>query len=84
MKHNWQASTCSGKSKQFRALGWGRKERQLNRPGLYVQGGTAPYPTVMQTLAVPAKLAGVKRIVGLPPRGKNYEVIVAAKRSWSR
>ena len=33
----------------------------------------------MQTLAVPAKLAGVKRIVGVTPKRKNYEVIVAAK-----
>ena len=39
-----------------------------------------PYPTVMQILAVPANIAGVKRVVGVtPPRGKNYEVIIAAK-----
>lgn len=58
----------------------GQKRTPIEAVGLYVPGGTAPYPTVMQTLAVPAKLAGVKRIVGAtPPRGKNYEVIVAAK-----
>ena len=58
----------------------GQKRTPIEAVGLYVPGGTAPYPTVMQILAVPAKLAGVKRIVGVtPPRGKNYEVIVAAK-----
>lgn len=58
----------------------GQKKTPIESAGLYVPGGSAPYPTVMQILAVPAKLAGVKRIVGVtPPRGKNYEVIVAAK-----
>src|SRR3989344_1594349 len=58
----------------------GQKRTPIEAVGLYVPGGTAPYPTVMQILAVPEKLAGVKRIVGVtPPRGKNYEVIVAAK-----
>lgn len=57
----------------------GQKKTSIESVGLYVPGGTAPYPTVMQILAVPAKIAGVRRIVGVtPPRGKNYEVIVAA------
>jgi len=58
----------------------GQKRTPIESAGLYVPGGTAPYPTVMQILAVPAKIAGVQRIVGVtPPRGKNYEVIIAAK-----
>jgi len=58
----------------------GQKKTPIEAVGLYVPGGTAPYPTVMQILAVPAKVAGVERIVGVtPPRGNNYEVIVAAK-----
>lgn len=58
----------------------GQKRMPIPSAGLYVPGGTAPYPTVMQILVVPAKLAGVERIVGVtPPRGKNYEVIVAAQ-----
>lgn len=58
----------------------GQKKTPIESVGLYVPGGTAPYPTVMQILAVPAKIAGVKRIVGVvSPTRKNYEVIVAAK-----
>lgn len=69
----WEVETIPG-------VRLGQKRTPIESAGLYVPGGTAPYPTVMQTLAVPAKLAGVKRIVGVtPPRGKNYEVIVAAK-----
>lgn len=57
----------------------GQKITPIQSVGLYVPGGTAPYPTVMQILAVPAKIAGVERIVAVtPPRRKNYEVIVAA------
>ncbi len=69
----WEVETIPG-------VRLGQKRTPIESAGLYVPGGTAPYPTVMQTLAVPAKLAGVKRIVGVtPPRRKNYEVIVAAK-----
>lgn len=58
----------------------GQKKTPIESVGLYVPGGTAPYPTVMQILAVPAKIARVKRIVGVvSPTRKNYEVIVAAK-----
>ncbi|MBI4091615.1 MAG: histidinol dehydrogenase [Candidatus Levybacteria bacterium] len=69
----WEVETIPG-------VRLGQKKTPIDSVGLYVPGGTASYPTVMQILAVPAKLAGVKRIVGVtPPRGKNYEVIVAAK-----
>lgn len=58
----------------------GQKKMPIESAGLYVPGGTAPYPTVMQILAIPAKEAGVKRLVGVvSPTRKNYEVIVAAK-----
>lgn len=70
---HWEVETIPG-------VRLGQKRTPIDSVGLYVPGGTAPYPTVMQILAVPAKLAGVKRIVGVtPPRGRNYEVIVAAK-----
>jgi len=69
----WEVETIPG-------VRLGQKKTPIELAGLYVPGGTASYPTVMQTLAVPAKIAGVKRIVGVtPPRRKNYEVIVAAK-----
>lgn len=57
----------------------GQKRTAIPSVGLYVPGGTALYPTVMQILAVPAKIAGVERIVAVtPPRKDNYAVIVAA------
>src|SRR3989344_4176760 len=69
----WEVETIPG-------VRLGQKRTPIDSVGLYVPGGSAPYPTVMQILAVPAKLAGVKRIVGVtPPRDKNYEVIVAAQ-----
>src|SRR3990167_6195107 len=69
----WEVETIPG-------VRLGQKKTAIDSVGLYVPGGTAPYPTVMQILAVPAKIAGVERIVGVtPPRGKNYEVIVAAE-----
>jgi len=49
----------------------------IDSVGLYVPGGQAPYPTVMQILAIPAKIAGVKRIVACTPNALP-EVLVAA------
>lgn len=52
----------------------------IESAGLYVPGGNAPYPTVMQILAVAAKCAGVKRIVACtPPRkGREMDVLLVA------
>jgi len=55
----------------------GEMLRPLDSVGIYVPGGKAPYPTVMQILAVPAKIAGVKKIVACTPRA-NPEVLIAA------
>lgn len=44
--------------------------RAIESVGLYVPGGSAPLISTLLMLAVPAKLAGVKRIVLMsPPRG---------------
>jgi histidinol dehydrogenase len=57
----------------------GEKWTAIANVGLYVPGGKNPFPTVQQILAVPAKLAGCKRIVScISPRGKGYEVLIAA------
>ncbi len=57
----------------------GKKITPLQSAGLYVPAGSAPLPTVMQILAVSAKLAGVGRIVAcMPPRGRVPEMLVAA------
>lgn len=58
----------------------GEKITPIESVGLYVPGGRAAYPTVLQILAVPAKLAGVPRIaVFTPPNkeGKVPDVILA-------
>ncbi|MFH1224922.1 MAG: histidinol dehydrogenase [Candidatus Diapherotrites archaeon] len=67
-------------------LGKGVQAGQITVPvesaGLYVPGGNAPYPTVMQILGVAAKCAGVKRIVACTPPRKGAEMdvlLVAAK-----
>ena len=57
----------------------GEKWTPIINAGLYVPGGKNPFPSTQQFLAVPAKLAGCKRIVScISPRGNNYEVIIAA------
>lgn len=58
----------------------GEKWTPIPAVGLYVPGGKNPFPTVQQILAVPARIAGAKRIVScISPRGENHEVIVAAR-----
>jgi len=70
--------------------GFHRKEGvivgQLYRPlevvGVYVPGGTAAYPSSVLMCAVPAKVAGVSKIVMTTPPGKdekiNPAILVAA------
>ncbi|MFH1586511.1 MAG: histidinol dehydrogenase [Candidatus Diapherotrites archaeon] len=66
----------------FPGLTLGQKTTAIESVGLYVPGGTAAYPTVMQILAVPAKIAGVKKIVAVTPPRENLDaLLVAAKLS---
>jgi len=66
----------------FPGLTLGQKTTAIESVGLYVPGGTAAYPTVMQILAIPAKIAGVKKIVAVtPPREDLDALLVAAKLS---
>lgn len=61
-------------------LRYGEKWTALDAVGLYVPGGKNPFPTVQQILAVAAQAAGCPRIVScISPRGKNYEVLIAAR-----
>ena len=61
----------------------GQKVTPLNRVGVYVPGGKAVYPSSVLMNIVPAKVAGVDRIVMTTPPGKNGKVnpstLVAAK-----
>jgi histidinol dehydrogenase len=60
----------------------GKRYTPVDRAGLYVPGGQAAYPSSVLMNAVPAKVAGVPRIVLVtPPReaGINPAVLVAAQ-----
>ena len=55
----------------------------LDSVGIYVPGGTASYPSTVLMNAIPAIIAGVKRIVMVNPRKKgkqNSGVLYAAKK----
>jgi histidinol dehydrogenase len=61
----------------------GQMVRPLERVGVYVPGGTAPYPSTLLMTTVPAREAGVREImVASPPRsdGRVAGVILAAAR----
>ena len=49
----------------------GRVVRGLTRVGLYVPGGTAAYPSSVLMNAIPAKVAGVERVVMVTPPQKD-------------
>ena len=61
----------------------GQKITPLDSVGLYVPGGTAAYPSSVIMNAVPAKVAGVPKIIMAAPAGKNGKinpyVLVTAK-----
>ncbi len=59
------------------------KHIPLDSVGIYVPGGTASYPSTVLMNAIPAIIAGVKRIVMVNPRSKgkqNSGVLYAAKK----
>ncbi len=63
-------------------LGW--RWTALDSVGLYVPGGTASYPSSVLMNAVPARVAGVKRIAMVTPASGgtiNPLVLAAAKRA---
>lgn len=61
----------------------GQKITALDSVGLYVPGGTAAYPSSVLMNGIPAKVAGVERIVMVTPPGKDGKippaVLVAAR-----
>ena len=66
-------------------LGW--RWTALDSVGLYVPGGTASYPSSVLMNAVPARVAGVSRIVMVTPAGGgkiNPLTLAAAKRAGVR
>ncbi|NER85138.1 MAG: histidinol dehydrogenase, partial [Leptolyngbya sp. SIO1D8] len=61
----------------------GKRYSPVDRAGIYVPGGRAAYPSTVLMNAVPAKVAGVERIVMVTPPGQgggvNPAVLVAAQ-----
>jgi len=60
----------------------GQRIIPLERVGLYIPGGTAPYPSTVLMNCIPAKLAGVREIIiATPPSksGVNPGILAAAK-----
>ncbi len=51
----------------------GRRWRPVQRAGLYVPGGRAAYPSTVLMNVVPAKVAGVERLVLVTPPGPGGE-----------
>jgi len=47
----------------------GRRWRPVDRAGLYIPGGRAAYPSTVLMNAVPARVAGVERLVMVTPPG---------------
>ena len=59
------------------------KYRAIDSVGIYVPGGNASFPSTVLMNAIPAKIAGVKRIVMINPKLKgkqNAGVLYAAKK----
>jgi histidinol dehydrogenase len=48
--------------------------RPLDSVGIYVPGGKASYPSTALMLSIPAKIAGVKKIVACTPPGRGGEI----------
>ncbi len=61
----------------------GKRYTPVDRAGLYIPGGRAAYPSTVLMNAIPAKVAGVQRIVMVTPPGPekamNAAVLVAAQ-----
>ena len=61
----------------------GKRYTAVDRAGIYIPGGRASYPSTVLMNAIPAKVAGVERIVMVTPPGAdqaiNAAVLVAAQ-----
>lgn len=52
----------------------GQRILPLERVGIYVPGGTAPYPSTVLMDAIPAKIAGVEQIIMVTPPGRDGKI----------
>ncbi|MBA9026791.1 histidinol dehydrogenase [Peribacillus huizhouensis] len=76
LKNSWISTDESGTM-------LGQKLTAIDAVGVYVPGGTAAYPSSVLMNVIPAKVAGVERIVMVSPPGKDGKlsnsVLAAAK-----
>lgn len=72
-QHDWTLDESDGSF-------MGQKITALDSVGLYVPGGTAAYPSSVLMNAIPAKVAGVKRLVMVSPAmdGELNTLVLAA------
>ena len=57
----------------------GQVFRAMDSAGLYIPGGRFPYPSTVLMTAIPARVAGVRRVImASPPANMTPEVITAA------
>ena len=52
----------------------GQRVIPVDKAGLYVPGGTAPYPSTVLMDAIPARIAGVPEVIMCTPCGKDGKV----------
>ena len=64
LRHSWMTTEENGTI-------LGQKITPLDSVGVYVPGGTAAYPSSVLMNVIPAKVAGVKRIVMVSPPEKT-------------
>ena len=67
LRAKWTAQLAEG-------VTLGQVTRPLASVGIYAPGGKASYPSTVLMCAIPAKVAGVGKIVVCSPPGKNGEV----------
>lgn len=79
--HKYEYSQIK-KSWKFKKNGMtvGQFYNSMESVGLYVPGGRFPYPSTVIMTAVPAKAAGVKRIVMVTPPKKMSDAVLYAAR----
>ncbi|MGY4024956.1 histidinol dehydrogenase [Aeromonas rivuli] len=55
------------------------RTQPINRVGLYVPGGSAPLPSTVMMLAIPAAIAGCREVVLCTPSPASDEILFAAR-----
>ncbi|MEO9100704.1 MAG: histidinol dehydrogenase, partial [Ginsengibacter sp.] len=74
--HKQQVGTIKKIETSHGVFCW-RKSVAIGKVGLYIPGGSAPLFSTLLMLAIPAKLAGCKKIIVTTPANKNGNVDLA-------